>query len=227
MSNAKTKLIQNLTQSYEIKFGNFLEKILSDYILEVGYEPLDKQIGTDQENNPLSANQVFQASACIYLIEQAVRDDHDCQKRKEQCANFCKKIQVLEQRFPHKTLKACMWFSDDALKKNQKYYQEQIARYSNEQTFIFYGRELFSYLFCREDIYEEFIAHLKRRKKERGQDILSIPDFDTSNKAREALLKLQTNKPKLIQKLLSNQEPFIELREELFPTGENLKVLSC
>ena len=32
LSNAKTKLVQNVTQSIEIKFGDFMEDIVTDYI---------------------------------------------------------------------------------------------------------------------------------------------------------------------------------------------------
>ena len=38
LSNAKTKLIQNVTQSREIKFGNFMEEIITDYIAAMGYK---------------------------------------------------------------------------------------------------------------------------------------------------------------------------------------------
>lgn len=53
ITNAKTKLIQNLTQSCEIKFGDFLEEILTSYIAEMNYENLDKNIGFDNEKKHL------------------------------------------------------------------------------------------------------------------------------------------------------------------------------
>ena len=36
VSNAKKKLIQNITQSCEIKFGDFKEEILTIYIADMG-----------------------------------------------------------------------------------------------------------------------------------------------------------------------------------------------
>lgn len=36
LSNAKTKLVQNVTQSREIKFGDFMEEIVTDYIELIG-----------------------------------------------------------------------------------------------------------------------------------------------------------------------------------------------
>lgn len=75
ITNAKTKLIQNLTQSCEIKFGDFLKEILSEYIAEMGFTCLDKNIGADENGARLNADQVFRDEKRIYLIEQKVRDD--------------------------------------------------------------------------------------------------------------------------------------------------------
>ncbi len=89
----------------------------------------------------------------------------------------------------------------------------------------FYGKELFEIFFKRVDIWQELITHLKRNKAQRSEEILSVPDFDTSEEMREVLLKIKQENPKLIKKLLSNESDFIELRKELFPTGKNLKGL--
>ena len=85
LSNAKTKLIQNVTQSREIKFGDFMEDIVTDYIAIMGYTNLDKNIGNDEGGNALSADQVFKKETenTVYLIEQKIRDDH---------SSSCKKI---------------------------------------------------------------------------------------------------------------------------------------
>ncbi|EGF1229429.1 restriction endonuclease [Campylobacter jejuni] len=227
ITNAKTKLIQNITQSCEIKFGDFIEEILSQYIIEMGYKALDKNIGFDEENNKLNADQVFSDEHNIYLIEQKIRDDHDSTKKRGQYANLIKKIKALKQKFSNYRIIACMWFSDDSLKKNKKFYEEQINNNTDEKVdiFIFYGKELFENLFQRIDIYNELISHLKKNKQERSKDILNVPDFDISEEIKNALLKTKKNYPKLIQKLLSDKEEFVELRKELFPTGKNLKGL--
>ncbi|WP_139453020.1 HpyAIV family type II restriction enzyme [Campylobacter armoricus] len=227
ITNAKTKLIQNITQSCEIKFGDFIEEILNEYIIEMGYEVLNKNIGVDDKNNKLNADQVFKDNDNIYLIEQKIRDDHDSTKKRGQYANLIKKIKTLKQKFPNYHIVACMWFSDDSLKKNKKFYEEQICNNTDEKVniFIFYGKELFINLFQRIDIYNELISHLKKNKEERSKGILSVPDFDTSEEIKIALLKTKENYPKLIKKLLSSKEEFVELRKELFPTGKNLEGL--
>ena len=91
ISNVRTKLIQNATQSREIKFGDFLENIVTEYIKLMGYTNLKKNIGADDTGNVLEADQVFQKENTVYLIEQKVRDDHDSTKKRGQYDNFRKK----------------------------------------------------------------------------------------------------------------------------------------
>lgn len=124
ITNAKTKLIQNLTQSCEIKFGDFLEEILSEYISEMGFVSLNKNIGTDENGVWLNADQVFRDKTRIYLIEQKVCDEHYSTKKRGQYANLIKKIRTIKAKFPHQKIIAAMWFSDNSLKKNRKFYAE-------------------------------------------------------------------------------------------------------
>ncbi|MCK3658314.1 restriction endonuclease [Pasteurellaceae bacterium Pebbles2] len=228
VTNAKTKLIQNITQSCEIKFGDFLEEIFTEYIAEMGFENLNKKIGTDDENNDLNADQVFCKDGIVYLIEQKVRDDHDSTKKRGQYANFIKKIKCLKKMYPNaKKFVAAMWFTDDSLKKNRKYYLEQMENNTDLllQTELCYGIDIFNKIFKRVDIWKELLSHLKRHKDERSKDILNVPDFDSSLQIRKALLKIRDDEPNLIKKLLSDKVEYIELRKELFPTGKNLEGL--
>lgn len=229
VTNAKTKLIQNVTQSCEIKFGDFLEDILTEYLAEMGYENLDKNIGTDSNGNRLNADQFFRKGNNIFLVEQKVRDDHDSTKKRGQYDNLTRKIEVAVKAFPNCDLKACMWFSDASLCKNKNYYLSEMEK-SNRMNprisvSLFYGKEIFEKLFERADIWEELISYLKQNKSERSQEILNVPDFDTSKEIRLALEQIKKDEPRLIKKLVSNDEQYIELRKELFPTGKNLEGL--
>ena len=60
----------------------------------------------------------------------------------------------------------------------------------------------------------------------RENDTLFLPDFDTSNDILKVLKKLKVQKPRLYKKLLSDDIRYTQLRNELFPTGENLKKVS-
>ncbi|MCI6988592.1 MAG: restriction endonuclease [Campylobacter sp.] len=227
ITNAKTKLIQNLTQSCEIKFGDFLEEILTKYIEIMGYENLPKNLGQNENNEFLNADQIFKKEAQIYLIEQKIRDDHDSTKKRGQYLNFTKKIKLLKKRYPSQKIIATMWFSDDSLKKNRNFYLEQINFNTDDRVKIYlnYGKEIFENLFERVDIWDELISHLKEYKIKKSKEILSVPDFDESDEIKNTLMQMQENESKLIKKLLSDKKEYVDLRNELFPSGKNLQGL--
>lgn len=224
LSNAKTKLIQNVTQSREIKFGDFMEDIVTEYIASMGYTNLDKNIGTDPEGNALSADQVFRKGNTVYLIEQKIRDDHDSTKKRGQYENFRKKYTLLHRRYPDCNINATMWFIDDSLVKNKNFYTGEASAEKTPSVTknIFYGGDLFSELFGRTDVWEELCTYLFRNKQERSDEILNIPDFDTSDEILVALKKLKSCEPTLYSKLISDTPVYEQLRKELFPTGHNL-----
>ena len=224
LSNAKTKLIQNVTQSREIKFGDFMEEIVTEYIACMGYTNLDKSIGTDTEGNALSADQVFRKGNTVYLIEQKIRDDHDSTKKRGQYENFKKKYTLLHHKYPDCQINATMWFIDDSLVKNKNFYLGEAAASATPGVSknIFYGGDLFSVLFGRKDVWNEICAYLLKNKQERSDEILHIPDFDTSDEILAALKKLKRYEPTLYRKLISNASAYVQLRNELFPTGHNL-----
>ncbi len=224
LSNAKTKLIQNVTQSREIKFGDFMEEIVTDYIAAMGYRNLNKSIGTDEDGNALSADQVFMKDDTVYLVEQKIRDDHDSTKKRGQFQNFRKKYLLLKSLYAGYNINATMWFIDGSLKKNKKYYISEAMSDSERgvEINIFYGRALFDVIFPETDIWEEICAYLIKNKQERNNEILYIPDFDTSEEIYIALKKLKRCEPTLYRKLISTAPAYVQLRNELFPTEYNL-----
>lgn len=224
LSNAKTKLIQNVTQSREIKFGDFMEEIVTDYISAMGYRNLNKSIGTDEDGNALSADQVFMKDDTVYLVEQKIRDDHDSTKKRGQFQNFRKKYLLLKSLYPNYNINATMWFIDDSLVKNKNYYISEAINDSNNgvEINILYGGLLFDEIFSCMDIWEEICAYLLKNKQERSNEILHIPDFDTSEEILLALKKLKRCEPPLYRKLISNTPAYVQLRNELFPTKYNL-----
>ena len=224
LTNPKTKLIQNVTQSHEIKFGDFMEEIVTEYISAMGYINLNKNIGTDEEGNTLSADQVFKKDDTIYLIEQKIRDDHDSTKKRGQFDNFKKKYSLLKSNYPYYKINATMWFIDDSLRKNKKYYLEQINKehLDNIKLNIFYGGSLFNNIFNRNDVWKEICDYLSKNKEERSNDIINIPDFNSSQEINLAIQKLKNNEPKLYKKLISDKPEYIQLRKELFHSNINI-----
>lgn len=226
LSNAKTKLIQNVTQSREIKFGDFMEEIVTEYISSMGFSNMNKNIGNDPDGNALSADQVFRQWNTVYLIEQKIRDDHDSTKKRGQYENFRKKYLLLKRQNPNYRINATMWFIDNSLVKNKRYYESEAAaeRESGIDINIFYGGELFDTIFSRLDVWKEICNYLQRNKKERSNEVLSIPDFDTSDEMLIALKRLKRDEPALYRKLISDTPVYIQLRNELFPTGKNISL---
>lgn len=84
-----------------------------------------------------------------------------------------------------------------------------------------YGRELFTEIFDRPDVWDEIRSHLARNKLERNRERLDIPNFDTSTEILEALRRLKRERSALYEKLSSSPE-YEQLRLELFPTQKNL-----
>ena len=77
----KAKILQNLLQSNEIRFGDVLETLFEEYFKELGYKNLNKLIKDSNDNN-LNLDQLFTDNNYIYFVEQKVRDDHDSSKKK-------------------------------------------------------------------------------------------------------------------------------------------------
>lgn len=220
VSNARTKLIQNVTQSREIKFGDFMEDIVTWYIADMGYENLDKRITPD-----LEADQLFTYGNNVYLIEQKIRDDHDSTKKRGQYDNFRRKYTALKELYLGHDVIAVMWFIDDSLRKNRKYYVERAESESLQgvKICIMYGGELFTEIFARPDVWEELCGHLRRNKTERRNEALTIPNFDTSPEILRALRRLKAENMSLYTRLMSQKPEYVQLRAELFPSGRNLR----
>ena len=82
----KAKIIQNLTQSNEIRFGDAFEILIEEYLKENNFEILNKRFKFNDEN--LNLDQHFKSENKIFFVEQKIRDDHDSTKKRGQTDNF-------------------------------------------------------------------------------------------------------------------------------------------
>ena len=89
----KVKIIQNITQSNEIKFGDAFECLVKKYLEEKSFKSLNKRF--EFENNIFNLDQHFRKDNKIYFVEQKIRDDHDSTKKRGQTDNFEKKLNLL------------------------------------------------------------------------------------------------------------------------------------
>lgn len=225
-SSIEDTYIARERQSTEIKYGNALENILTSYISLMGYKNLDKKIGKAKDGKELNADQVFvdEKTKTVYLIEQKKKDNHDSTKKRGQIENFKKKIDVLSIIYPKYKIVGVMWFLNNQI-KNKKFYLEEMAKITNSRISLnlYYGDKLFSDLFKRMDVWTEMLTYLKKIKKERKDKVIKVPNFDTSTTVLKALEELKKNKPKIYKKFMSSNVEYIQLRAELFTTGENLE----
>ena len=224
LSNAKSKLIQNITQSREIKFGDIIEELTTYYISKLGYSNYNKNLGKDNNGDLLNVDQFFTDGNKLFLTEMKIRDDHDSTKKRGQYQNFRKKVSLVRERYPGKHLDASMWFVDDSLVKNKNYYLEEIQadlkKITNTSLHLYYGEEYFDSLTNGHAAWVELINILKEyRAKHATSNDVEIPDFGSSKEIYDALLMLPE---KYWKKLMSNKTEYIRLREELFSFGNNL-----
>ena len=90
----KAKLLQNLLQSHEIRFGDAMESLVRAILADIGFSNLPQRLQAT-DGDTLSVDQYFTDGERYYFVEQKVRDDHDSTKKRGQLRNFEKKLDVL------------------------------------------------------------------------------------------------------------------------------------
>lgn len=236
LAPTETRLAQTVSLSRGIQFGYLLESITEEILIAEGFKMLSKRL--DTSSGILVADQVFTDGKTVFLMEQKVRDDHDSSKKRGQHSNFEKKLKALDELYPAKEIVGILWFADSFFRRNQRFYGESLALcpVQRAKTHLFYGEDLFSKFLKREDLWARLNFYIGRYRSEAGA--VEVPSFDTSPEMLGALLNLKklsymsakeikekgykgTVKPLFI-KLFSDDPRYIEIRNQLFPTGLNL-----
>ena len=226
LSNIRSKLLQNVTQSREIKFGDFIEELSTEYISILGYRNFAKDLGYDSNGDKLNVDQYFTDGQKIYFCEMKIRDDHDSTKKRGQYENFQKKLSFIKLQHPNQIIDGSMWFVDETLIKNKKYYLQMMKDEpidSRINLHLYYGSEFFRNLANGDEAWNEIINYLEEYRLENAnKDDIDMPDFGSSEVIYEQLLRLSDN---YIKKLFSNNVEYELLRNELFGNGDNLEKL--
>lgn len=218
-SKPRTKLIQNITQSHEIRFGDALESIFEDYFRALNFEILDKKlvIKEEKDNKEYNIDQLIKKNNFIYLIEQKVRDDHDSTKKVGQFANFEAKYFEVARKYENNEVIPIMWFIDNSLKKNRKYYTEQMGEMKDFYECnpkLYYGIEIFSEsengieVFPNE-MWSEVVEYLIKWK----QTLPDMPEVDLDANSEKTFEELKDLSPSIYRKLFKNKE----IKEQIFP----------
>lgn len=218
----KAKILQNLLQSHEIRFGDAFERIIERYLSLKNCHLLEKRY-TNSENETLSIDQCFEKNGKVYFIEQKVRDDHDSTKKRGQINNFEKKLYLLQNEYTDRYVIGIFYFIDPDLMKNKNYYEEQLHKMSGDydvDLHLFYGQPLFDYL-GYPDVWIEILSYLEHWKAE-------IPDFPEINfdlDATHTFEEIKDLKPPIFRKLFDNEQVFDEILLTLFPHKQTLRLL--
>lgn len=222
-TRAKAKVMQNLLQSHEIKFGEAFEYIIEEYFHIIGFKILDHNL-QGKKGNVLSIDQCFWMNEEIYFIEQKIRDDHDSTKKREQIRNFEDKLYSLIEKYPDNKLNGIFYFIDPDFKKNKNFYLEEIDKIKNDygvkSLHLFYGSELFEFI-GRSDIWDEIIRYLEKWKKE----IPELPELNFDIEPKQSYEEIKGLNPSIYRSLFSNQAVLKEIFPILFPEKLTLKYL--
>jgi Holliday junction resolvase-like predicted endonuclease len=218
----KAKILQNLLQSHEIRFGDAFEILIEEYLKKFGYEILEKKILMDN-GDKLNVDQCFKKSGKIYFVEQKVRDDHDSTKKRGQIQNFEKKLNEMINKYGEKNLVGVFYFIDPELKKNKNYYDAELKRMAKDYGVTLnldYGEELFEFL-GHSEIWKEILKYLEEWKKE----IPELPETNFDLDAESSFEEIKALNPALFRTIFKNDEIFNEIVLTIFPEKKTLKLL--
>ncbi len=227
----KTKLVQNITQSHEIRFGDALENIFEMYFEKLGFELLEKRLTPEEtkDNKEYNIDQLFRKNNVIYLIEQKVRDDHDSTKKVGQFSNFEAKYFEVSRKYANNIIIPIMWFIDDSLRKNKNYYSNQMiemAKFYNCTPKLYYGAEMFNYDIngiqeFPKEMWDEIIDYLTKWK----ETLPDMPEVNFDSNCDEAFNEIKDLSPAIYRKVFSNEDIKEQILPIIFSNGSVLRKL--
>lgn len=218
----KAKLLQNLLQSHEIRFGDAMESLIEEMLIDVDFSNLPKSLQS-ADGDSLSIDQYFTNGDKFFFMEQKVRDDHDSTKKRGQISNFETKLSILNEIHGN-DLTGIMYFIDPDLSKNRKYYVEELNKlrdFYGIELYLFYGREFFEYIGCP-DLWDNLIEWLARWKAE-------LPDFPEINldlSPHESFQEIKAMRPLYWRKVFENDQLWEDgIIQVLFSDGSTLQLM--
>lgn len=223
----KTKLIQNITQSHEIRFGDALEFLFEKYFQAEGFTIFSKRF-RNQEDKEYNIDQLFGKENVLFMIEQKVRDDHDSTKKVGQFNNFEKKYFELTQVYSTFIIIPIMWFIDNSLRKNKKYYQAEMEKMKKDygcDCFLFYGEEIFGenggISVFNIEIWREVLAYLEIWKR----TLPEMPEVNFDLNFVQVFEEIKDLPPIIFRKIFNNDDVLEQIFPIIFPEGKTLQLL--
>jgi len=218
----KAKILQNLLQSHEIRFGDAFEQVIEEYLKIKGCIILPKKF-TNKNDEILKIDQCFRKREKVFFIEQKIRDDHDSSKKRGQIQNFEKKLDVMLTKYNENELIGIFYFIDPFIVKNKNFYAYELNKMSKDYNIeikIFYGKSLFDYL-GYPDVWDEILDYLSIWKT----SLPDLPEINFDLDAQHTFEEIKDLKPLVFRKLFENTEILNEIIFTLFPEKATLKLL--
>jgi hypothetical protein len=217
-----TKIIQNITQSHEIKFGDAFEVLIRQSFEYYNYESILRNHRLDN-NDAVSFDQLFSFNGRTIFIEQKIRDDHDSTKKRGQIDNFEKKLNFLISK-NYSNICSYFYFIDPSLSKNKNYYLSEIEKlksFYNTEIHLVYGQELFEKEKFDGFWEEEIIYFLEKWKK----DLPDLPEINFDLDSKETFEEIKNLSPQVFRCLLDNEDVVNIIFPIIFPKNETLLLL--
>lgn len=218
----EAKLLQNLLQSNEIRFGDAFEVVIEQYFISAGWRSLPQKI-ISKEGDALDIDQLFIKDEKVLFIEQKVRDDHDSTKKRGQISNFEKKLEALVDIYGEKVEWGFFYFIDPSLIKNRNFYQPELKKLQESwgvHLSVSYGQDMFDQL-GRPDMWLNIMANLQKWR----QDIPDLPNINFDTNPAESAEEIKGLSFRIFRKLFDDERIVNQILPVLFPTGETLELL--
>ena len=219
------KILQHLLQSHEIRFGDAMEELISEFLKDWGFTVLPKIIVPDPANprKKLYIDQYFTDGETYYFIEQKVRDDHDSTKKRGQISNFKTKLEYLYRKHGQ-NLVGIMYFIDPDLMKNKNYYTEELDKMTDiygVDLHLLYGKELFEF-FDKLDVWNDLLSWLTRWK----DSLPELPEINFDNNPQDSFNEIKDLEIMFWMEILENEKLWEEgIMLAIFRNGETLRLL--
>jgi len=219
------KILQHILQSHEIRFGDAMEELISEFLKDWGFNVLSKVVVPNPENprKTLDIDQYFTDGEKYYFIEQKVRDDHDSTKKVGQIGNFETKLEFLYRRHGQNLI-GIMYFIDPDLVKNRNYYIEELEKMKQVygvELYLLYGEELFKF-FGKQNVWELLLSWLTQWK----ESLPELPEINFDSNPQNSFNEIKDLEIKYWRKILENEKLWNEgIMLAIFRNGETLKML--
>ena len=199
------KILQHLLQSHEIRFGDAMEELISEFLKDWGFEVLPRIIIPDPTNprKKLDIDQYFTDGETYYFIEQKVRDDHDSTKKRGQISNFETKLEYLYRKHGQNLI-GIMYFIDPDLVKNKNYYIEELNKMADTygvELYLLYGKELFEF-FNKLNVWNDLLSWLTHWK----DSLPELPEINFDREPQDSFNEIKDLEIRFWRKILENEK---------------------